>query len=105
MDLVTKVMNKYSWLTVGEASELVDKATGIFYQLRYPCEPNVSPATRPITSFMDTRNVLLICDEIAERNGFNSSVGYKENGISFTYDGALVSDRLVDLIKPIIGVI
>lgn len=105
MELVTKVKNKYSWLTTDEANELVETAIGIFYNLRYPCEPNASPETRPIDTFMDKRNVLWICEEIAQRNGFNSATGYRENGISFDFDGAWVSERIVNSIKPIIGVI
>ena len=105
MELVAKVKNKYDWLNLSEATELVETAIGLFYGLRYPCEPNVSPETRPIKSFMDRRNVLLICDEIAQRNGFNTATGYKENGVNYTFDSAWLSDRLVDLIKPIIGVI
>ena len=105
MELATKVRNKYSWLSMDEAIELVDTAIGIFYNLRYPCEPTASPETRPIDTFMDKRNVLWICEEIAQRNGFNSAIGYRENGITFEFDGAWVSDRLVNSIKPIIGVI
>lgn len=105
MDLAARVTMKYPWLSTEEATELVEMATALFYGLRYPCEPNASPETHPINSFMDKRNVLWICDEIAQRNGFNSSIGYRENGISFTFDGAWLSDRLVNAIKPIIGVI
>ena len=105
MELVTKVMNKYSWLSLEEASQLVDQATAMFYRLRYPCEPTASPETRPINTFMDMQDVLWICDEIAQRNGFNSATGYRENGINFQFDGAWVSERLVNSIKPIIGVI
>jgi hypothetical protein len=105
MELVTKLLNKYPWLSLGEAKELVDTAIGIFYNLRYPCEPTASPETRPIDTFMDKRNVLWICDEIAQRNGFNSATGYRENGISLEFDGAWVSERLINSIKPIIGVI
>ena len=105
MDLVTKVMNKYSWLTIDEATELVETAIGLFYGLRYPCEPFANPETRPIESFMDKHNVFMICEEIAQRNGFNSATGYRENGISYNFDGAWLSDRVVSSIKPIIGVI
>jgi hypothetical protein len=54
---------------------------------------------------MDKHNVFMICEEIAQRNGFNSATGYKENGISYNFDGAWLSDRVVNSIKPIIGVI
>ena len=105
MDLVNEVRSEYSWLSLEEASRIVNKATAIYYRLRYPCEPTASPQTRPIDTFMDKQDVLWICDEIAQRNGFNTATGYKENGINLTFDGAWVSERLVNSIKPIIGVI
>lgn len=105
MELVSKVRIKYPWLSLEEARQLVEQATAIFYGLCYPCEPNANSKTRPIETFMDKQNVLWICDEIAQRNGFNSAVGYRENGINYEYDGAWVSERIVNSIKPIIGVI
>lgn len=105
MDLVAKVRSKYPWLSMEEATLLVDQAIAMFYRLRYPCEPTVNPKTRPINNFMDEQNVLWICDEFAQRNGFNSATGYKENGIAFEFDGAWISERLASSIKPIIGVI
>ena len=105
MELIAKLRTKYSWLSLAEATQLVEQATALFYRLRYPCEPTASPETHPITSFRDVQDVLWICDEIAQRNGFNSAIGYRENGINFEFDGAWVSERLVNSIKPIIGVI
>ena len=104
-NLVGKIKLKYQWLSYSEAQDLVEKAISIFYALRYPCEPTASPETRPIDTFMDKQNVLWICDEIAQRNGFNSATGYRENGISLEFDGAWVSDRIVNTIIPVIGVI
>jgi hypothetical protein len=49
--------------------------------------------------------LLSACDEIVERLGFNSATGYRENGVNWSFDGAQLSDRLVSLIKPTVGVI
>ncbi len=105
MDLLNKVREKYKWLVVEEANELLETAITIFYNLRYPCEPTASPETRPITSYLDKRNVLWICDEIAQRYGFNTALGYRENGIQFTFDSAWISETLRRSIVPFVGVI
>lgn len=105
MDIMGKVKTKYPWLSTQEATELVENAMGWFYSLRYPCEPNADPENRPIDSFMDKWAVERICDEIAQRNGFNTSLGYRENGIQFTFDSAWISDTLKSAIIPIAGVI
>jgi hypothetical protein len=104
-NLIAKVRTKYSWLSLEEAVELVENGIGWFYSLRYPCEPNASQENRPIKNFMDNWAVLRLCDEIAQRNGFNTALGYRENGISFTFDSSWISEGLRRAIVPIIGVI
>ena len=103
--IVAKVRNKYPWLSTEQAMELVENGIGWFYSLRYPCEPSASLESRPIDSFMDMWAVERICDEIAQRNGFNTALGYGENGIKFTFDSAWISDALRTAIIPIVGVI
>ena len=103
--ILIKVQTKYPYLTGEEVTELVENALGWFYALRYPCEPNVSEETRPITTFMDEWNLCRLCDEIAQRNGFNTALGYRENGVSFTFDGAWISESLKKAICPIAGVV
>lgn len=106
MDKVTeKVRMKYSWLSYEEAVELAENGLGWYYSLRYPCEPTASQETRPIDSFMDRWAIERLCDEIAQRNGFNTALGYRENGISFTFDSAWISDGLRKAIVPVIGVV
>lgn len=102
---VAKIRSKYTWLSLEEATELVENATGWFYVLRYPCEPTADQTTRPIDTFIDEWSVCRICDEIAQRNGFNTALGYRENGISFTFDSAWISEELRRAIVPIVGVI
>lgn len=106
MDSVKEsVKIKYSYLSNSELDELVENAIGWFYTLRYPCEPDVSEKTRPIVSYVDKWCIKRLCDEIAERNGFNTSLGYRENGIQFTFDSAWVSESLKSAIVPIAGVL
>lgn len=104
-NIVAKVKNKYPWLSAEEANELVDNATGWFYILRYPCEPTASKETRPVDTFIDEWAVKRLCDEIAQRNGFNTALGYRENGIQFTFDSSWISEGLRKAIVPIVGVI
>lgn len=103
--IIEELRIKYSWLTYAEVVELSENGLGWYYALRYPCEPNASQENRPINSFMDKWAVERICDEIAQRNGFNTALGYRENGISFTFDSAWISEALRKSIVPIVGVI
>ena len=103
--IVAKVRIKYNWLSIGDAQDLVKNAIGWFYALRYPCEPNANLENRPIESFMDNWAVERLCDEIAEKNGFNSAIGYRENGISLTFDASWISEGLKKAIVPFAGVL
>jgi hypothetical protein len=103
--ILVKVKIKYSWLSAEECTELVENALGWFYSLRYPCEPSVNQKDHPIDTFMDRWAVARICDEIAQRNGFNTALGYRENGIQFTFDSSWISEGLRRAISPIVGVI
>ena len=100
-----KIQTKYPYLTSEELTSLVENAKGWFYALRYPCVPNIDETTYPINTFMDEWCVCRLCDEIAERNGFNSSLGYRENGVQFTFDGSWISEGLKKAIVPIAGVV
>lgn len=105
MDFIAQVQTKYPYLKMGDVVEIVDKAKMFYFALQYPCEPMASEETHPIDTFISQRWVLSACDELIERLGFSSVVAYKENGVSWSFDNAQLSDRLCNLIKPIIGVV
>ena len=105
MDFVTEVRKLYPWLDTYTAERLVTRAKFYFFSYTYPCEPNADETVHPITNFKDQQWILEACEDLAQRVGIDSSIGYKENGLSVTYDGAKLSNRLVDTIKPIIGVV
>lgn len=104
MDFIEIVKNKYG-LADEDATSIVNRAKMFYYGLKYPCEPCANEWSRPIEGFFSQNWILSACDEIVERLGFNSAVGYRENGVNWSFDGAQLSDRLVSLIKPTIGVI
>lgn len=96
---------KYSHLSDEDIEGIVDKAKAIYYSLRYPSEPNACETTRPINTFKAQQWIIMACDDIIARLGFNNVTGYHENGLTWTFDGAEISERLVSLVKPIVGVI
>lgn len=103
MDFVEKIRTKYPYLTTEDATDIAEKAKMFYFSLQYPCDPD--PALRNINTFVANQWILAACDELIEKIGFNSAVGYKENGVSWTFDNAELSDRLCNMIKPVIGVI
>jgi hypothetical protein len=107
MDFKASIVKKYPHLSQDTelVSAIVDKAKMFYYALRYPCEPYVDETSKPIDTFIGQNWVLSACDELIERLGFNSAVAYKENGVSWSFDGAQLSTKLCSLIKPTIGVV
>jgi hypothetical protein len=105
MDFIAQVKKQYGYINDNDIKRIVDKAKMFYYGAMFPCEPYVSENTRPFNTFFAQQWVFTACEELIERLGFNSAVGYKENGISWTFDGAQISDRLMGLIKPTVGVI
>lgn len=105
MDFIVKLKAKYPYMTDDDLSNIVDKAKMFYFAIKFPCEPEISEETRPITSFVGQNWILAACDELIEKFGFNSVVGYKENGVSWTFDNAQISDRLINMLTPTIGVI
>lgn len=105
MDFNAVIGIKYPYLKEEDVCAIVEKAKAIYYSLRYPSEPNACEQTRPLTTFKAQQWILMACDDIISRLGFNNVTGYRENGITWTFDGAEISNRLISLVKPVIGVI
>jgi hypothetical protein len=106
MDFVTEIKIKYPFIkNTADIVAIVNKAKMFYYGAKYPCEPNVNEETRPITTFFGQQWILSACDELIERLGFSSAVGYAENSVRWTFDNAHLSDRLMNLITPNIGVL
>ena len=99
MDFEQDLIIRYG-LTPDDARRIVNKAKAFYYGLKYPYEPDADESTHPITSFFAKNWITMACDEMVERLGFNSAVGYKENGMAWTFDNAQLSNRLCAMIIP-----
>lgn len=100
-----KVHKKYPYIDAEDVQDIVDKAKAMYYFYKFPSEPSADETTRPIVRFRDKNWINMACQEYVERLGFSSATAYKENGVSWTFDNAQLSDRLVALLRPIVGVI
>lgn len=107
MDFENEVREKYPHFANDKrlVKGLVAKAKMFYYGLKYPNEPLANETDNPIKGFFAEQWILSAIDEMVERLGFNSTVGYRENGTTWSLDGAQLSNRLVRLIVPIVGVI
>lgn len=107
MEFEEVLAKKYPYLA--DDTELlnatVEKAKMFYYGLKFPSEPWVCEDDRPFNTFFAQQWILAACDELIEKLGFSSATAYKENGVSWTFDNAQLSNRLISMIKPTIGVI
>ena len=105
MDFETMVKASYPYLSDCDAKRIVNKAKMFYYSLAYPADKSIDEDTLPIKGFRAEQWVLSACDELVERLGFSNAIAYRENGVSWTFDNAHLSDRLVSMIMPQAGVI
>lgn len=105
MDFEAQVKSKYPYMCSSDITRVVNKAKAFYYMLKYPCEPSFDEKSKPIVYFTEQQWILMTCDELIERLGFNSSTGYKENSVSWTFDNSQLSLTLINLITPICGVL
>lgn len=105
MDFKTKLRAIYPHLTTCDAERIVNRAKMFYYDLSYPVDKSIDEDTHPIEGFRNEQWVLSACEELVERMGFSSAIAYKENGVSWTFENAHLSDRLVSMITPNIGVV
>lgn len=105
MDFLSKLKSKYPDIADEELVSCLNKAKMFYYATKYPTLPDITEEEKPITSFVAKNWILAACDDMIERLGFNNTIGYKENGVSWAFDGAEISQRLLDQIVPVSGVI
>jgi hypothetical protein len=104
MDYVTRIRNKYAWLSQDDATEIVNKAKMFYYGIVYKSD---------ITKYDDTTSdtprkqawLLACCDEIVERAGCSSATAYRENGLQINFDHSQLSLGLINMLAPVIGVL
>lgn len=106
MDLVREVNKKYNYMKVDEARLLVNRAKAIAIDQLYPCDMSVNYLNFGFEDNPRFDMWLLDCvDELVERAGISSVTSYRENGMSWTFDRAGVSQALLDRLPRNISVI
>lgn len=104
MDFEAEIIKQYPWLSQQDARRFVNRAKMFYYDILYPTNREVDEETHPIKGFRNEQWILTACEELIDRQGFSSAVAYKENGISWTFDNAYLSQSLRDSLVSIVGV-
>ena len=100
MDFCTEFNVRYPHITRTEDVErILNKAKFIYYKSTYPYESSPE-IDYPIKSFMEKQAFWQIADELVDKLGFNSALGYRENGVGWTFDEAWISKFTQRLLIP-----
>lgn len=105
MDLVRIVNKKYNYMEVDEVRLLLDKAKSLAVEQLYPNDLSVNYLNFDFDNPRFDMWLLDCVDELVERIGISSVTSYKENGMSWTFDRAGVSQALLDRLPRNIGII
>lgn len=104
MDFVSAIKNKYDYMETAEITLYINRAKSILVEQLYPADISVSYDTYIVPSRFDMW-ILDCVDELVERDGKSSLTGYKENGVSYTWDKTGISDGLLERITRIAGTV
>jgi hypothetical protein len=105
MDLVRIVNKKYNYMEVDEVRLLLNKAKSLAVEQLYPNDLSVNYLNFDFDNPRFDMWLLDCVDELVERMGISSVTSYKENGMSWTFDRAGVSQALLDRLPRNIGII
>ena len=105
MDLEVEVKAKYNYLEDREVMMFINKAKAIAIDQLYPNDLSINYLSFDWTNPRFDMWLLDCVDELVERVGISSVTSYKENGMSWTFDRAGVSQALLDRLPRNIGII
>ena len=105
MDLKVEIKSKYEYLSDREVDLFINKAKAIAIDQLYPNDLSINYLTFDWTNPRFDMWLLDCVDELVERVGISSVTSYKENGMSWTFDRAGVSQALLDRLPRNIGII
>ena len=105
MDLKVEIKSKYEHISDREVDLFINKAKAIAIDQLYPNDLSINYLTFDWTNPRFDMWLLDCVDELVERVGISSVTSYKENGMSWTFDRAGVSQSLLDRLPRNIGII
>lgn len=97
----TEVKRKYSYMSDDERKAFINKAKAICIDKLYPGDLSINYKTFDWTNPRFEMWIIDCVDELIERVGMSSVVAYKENGMSWSFDRAGVSQALLDRLPNI----
>lgn len=101
MDIKAEIKRKYSYMEDAEIEALINKAKAICIDKLYPADLSVNYTNFDWTNPRFEMWIIDCVDELVERAGMSSVVAYKENGMSWSFDRAGVSQALLDRLPNI----
>lgn len=101
MDIQAEVERKYSYMDEDDITRLINKAKAICIDKLYPSNLSINYTNFNWGNPRFEQWILDCVDEIVERAGMSSVVAYKENGMSWSFDRAGVSQALLDRLPSI----
>ena len=105
MDLKVEIKSKYEHLSDREVDLFINKAKAIAIDQLYPNDLSINYLTFDWTNPRFDMWLIDCVDELVERVGISGVTSYKENGMSWTFDRAGVSQALLDRLPRNIGII
>lgn len=105
MDIKTAVRGKYSHLSDCEIDLFINKAKAIAIDQLYPTDLSINYLNFDWNNPRFEMWLIDCVDELVERVGISSVTSYRENGMSWTFDRAGVSQALLDRLPRNIGII
>lgn len=105
MDLKVEIKSKYQHLSDGEVDLFINRAKAIAIDQLYPNDLSINYLSFDWTNPRFDMWLLDCVDELVERVGISSVTSYRENGMSWTFDRAGVSQALLDRLPRNIGII
>lgn len=105
VDLRVAIKSKYDYFKDSEVNLFINKAKAIAIDQLYPNDLSINYLTFDWTNPRFDMWLLDCVDELVDRVGISSVTSYKENGMSWTFDRAGVSQALLDRLPRNIGII
>lgn len=105
MDIAPIIKQKYSYLEDSEVELFINKAKAIAIDQLYPTDLSINYLTFDWSNPRFDMWLVDCVDELIERVGISSVTSYRENGMSWTFDRAGISQALLDRLPRNIGII
>ena len=93
-----KFNHRYPYLSWEDVEWFYQTALDYYLSLAFPLKHDI--AEIPASRIGDLRYIRSIMQDVIERQGLTSVTAYSENGMSYTFDGAMFNDKYASLIVP-----